>query len=110
MQKFNEGLKVLSQQAELNERMLVIEQYMGRKARLEKRYVPKHSLVSSHICRRSFATNMYRMGYSLAQIMPITGHATEAQLRIYIGVDAEENAERIAMGIRHRQEKQFLNA
>ncbi|MEL6929340.1 MAG: tyrosine-type recombinase/integrase [Cyanobacteria bacterium J06600_6] len=110
MQKFNEGLKVLSEQAGLNQQVLVVEQYMGRKARLEKRYVPKYALISSHICRRSFATNMYRMGYSLAQIMPITGHATEAQLRIYIGVDAEENAERIAMGIRHRREQQFLNA
>ena len=27
----------------------------------------------------------------------MTGHSTESQLRIYIGIDAEENAETIAL-------------
>ena len=103
MQKFNKGLKVLCEKAEINDQMLVVEQYMGRKARIEKRYVPKFELISSHTCRRSFATNLYRMGYTLAQIMPMTGHATETQLRTYIGIDAEENAERIALEIRNRK-------
>jgi hypothetical protein len=42
------------------------------------------------------------MGYNLGQIMPMTGHATEAQLREYIGIDAEENALAIARSIRKR--------
>ena len=44
------------------------------------------------------------MGYVLAQIMPMTGHATEAQLRLYIGIDAEENAEQIALAIHERNQ------
>lgn len=102
MQKLNEGLKTLCKDAGFDEQILVVEQYMSRKARVEKRYIPKYEEISSHTCRRSFATNLYKMGYSLAQIMPMTGHATETQLRAYIGIDAEENAERIALDIRNR--------
>jgi len=45
------------------------------------------------------------MGYALAQIMPMTGHATDAQLRLYIGIDAEENAEQIALAIHERNQR-----
>jgi hypothetical protein len=104
MQKFNDGLKQLCELAGFDERLLVVEQYIGRKATVKKSFAPKYELVSSHICRRSFATNLYRMGYSLAQIMPMTGHATESQLRKYIGIDGEMNAEEIALQI--MQQKQ----
>lgn len=97
MQKFNEGLKSLCKAAEVDEQVLVVKQCMGRKPRIQKRYTPKYEVVSSHLCRRSFATNLYRMGYSLAQIMPMTGHSTETQLRLYIGIDAEQNAENIGL-------------
>ena len=102
MQKFNDGIKVVCKQAGFEEKILKIEQYMGRKARIEKYYAPKYKEVSSHLCRRSFATNLYRMGYSLAQIMPMTGHTTESQLRQYIGIDNEMNAEEIALSILQR--------
>ena len=102
MQKLNQGLKTLGEKAGLNEKVMIVEQFMGRKPRIEKRFVPKYELISSHTCRRTFATNLYRMGYSLAQIMPMTGHSTESQLRIYIGIDAEENAEQIALAIQAR--------
>ncbi len=105
MQKLNEGLKILGEKAGFDEQVLVVEQFMGRKARVEKRYVPKCELISSHTCRRSFATNFYKMGYTLAQIMPMTGHTTESQLRSYIGIDAEENAERIALDIQNRKNR-----
>ena len=99
MQKFNQGLKILCEQAGFDERVLIVEQYMGRKPRLEQRFVPKSEMISSHTCRRTFATILYRRGYALAQIMHMTGHSTEAQLRLYIGIDAEENAEQIALAI-----------
>lgn len=105
MQKFNEGLKILCEVAGIEGKVLIVEQYMGRKARVEKHFVEKRKLISSHTCRRSFATNLYRMGYSLAQIMLMTGHATETQLRDYIGIDAEENAERIALDIQKRKDQ-----
>jgi integrase len=99
MQKFNDGLKELCNIAGFEDRILQVKQYIGRKARIEKAYLPKYELVSSHICRRSFATNMYRMGYRLSQIMPMTGHSTESQLRKYLGMDSEQNAEEIGLGI-----------
>ena len=106
MQKFNDGLKQLCKLAGFDERLLIVEQYIGRKATVTKSFAHKYELVSSHICRRSFATNLYRMGYSLAQIMPMTGHATESQLRQYIGIDGEMNAEEIALNIMAQQSRQ----
>lgn len=97
MQKFNNGIKALAEKAGFNDNILVVNQYMGRNARLEKSYVEKYKLVSSHLCRRSFATNLYRMGFRLSQIMPMTGHATESQLQQYIGIDNEQNAENIGL-------------
>ena len=99
MQKFNDGLKELTKLAGFDEKILVVEQYMGRRARVEKYHVKKYEIISSHVCRRSFATNLYRMGYRLSQIMPMTGHATESQLRQYIGIDNEQNAEEIGLMI-----------
>lgn len=103
MQKMNDGLKVLCQKAGFEDKVLVVEQLMGRKAIVQKSYLPKYEKVTSHTCRRSFATNLYRMGYSIGQIMPMTGHSTEGHLRTYIGIDAEENAENIASDIRRRR-------
>ncbi|MEM9546934.1 MAG: phage integrase SAM-like domain-containing protein [Bacteroidota bacterium] len=97
MQKFNDGLKELADLVGFNDKILVVKQFIARKARVEKCYVEKHKLVSSHLCRRSFATNMYRMGFKLSQIMPMTGHSTESQLREYIGIDNEQNAEEVGM-------------
>lgn len=102
-QKLNEDIKEIAQLAGLIDKVLVVNQFIGRKARITKSYAKKWEYVCTHTCRRSFATNLYRMGYSLAQIMPITGHAKETQLRDYIGLDAEENAEAIGLALLNRQ-------
>jgi integrase len=44
----------------------------------------KYELITSHICRRSFATNHYTL-LSNKIIMRVTGHATERQFLDYIG-------------------------
>ena len=103
MQKLNDGLKILCKDAEFDQPVLLVEQYMGRKAIVRKDYRPKYELITTHTCRRSFATNLYRMGYTIGQIMPMTGHATEGNLRTYIGIDAEENAEEVAQSIERRK-------
>lgn len=47
---------------------------------------PKYKLVSSHICRRSFASNFYaEEKYPTPLLMNITGHATEKMFLSYIG-------------------------
>ncbi len=55
---------------------------------------PKYELVSSHICRRSMATNLYGKIDTLT-LMKITGHATEAQFLNYIKITPREYAERL---------------
>lgn len=53
---------------------------------------PKYELVSSHICRRTFATLLYGKIDTLA-IMKITGHQTERQFLAYIKITPKEYAE-----------------
>lgn len=55
---------------------------------------PKYELVSSHICRRSFATNLYGKIDTLS-IMKITGHKTEKQFLDYIKITPKESAEKL---------------
>ena len=106
LQKFNETIKEICKKAGITAKILKVDQYMGRKARVEKSFIPKYQKVASHTCRRSFATNLYRMGYKLGQIMPMTGHASEMQLREYIGIDGEENAIEIARSMERRRNKE----
>lgn len=82
---FNRYLKELCKIAEIDE---ISEGKLYDKE--EKRYVygkyKKHLLVSSHICRRSFATNFYSdKDYPTPMIMNITGHSTETMFLLYIG-------------------------
>lgn len=102
LQIFNDHIKIICQEAGIDEKILKVIQLMGRRPVIEKTYVLKYQEIASHVCRRSFATNLYRMGYQLSQIMPMTGHTTESQLREYIGIDAEENAEEVARSIELR--------
>lgn len=86
-QKFNDYIKIVAQKAGIIEmvdgsRMDEVkitennkEKTLHRK--LNKKY-PKYELVSSHICRRTFATNLYGQIDTMT-IMKITGHATERQ-------------------------------
>ena len=53
------------------------------KEKVEKDY-PKWKLVSSHIGRRSFASNNYGI-IPTSFLMYITGHTTEAMFLTYIG-------------------------
>lgn len=46
--------------------------------------IPKYELMSSHAGRRSFCTNFYNEGVSIAAIMSISGHQTEKEFRKYI--------------------------
>jgi len=52
----------------------------------------KCDLVSTHICRRSFATNHYGK-LPTPVLMAITGHQTEKMFLKYIGKSAKDNAE-----------------
>ena len=51
---------------------------------------PLYEVVSSHDCRRSFATNMVLNGVPARIVMAYTGHTTEAMLNKYVQVSNEE--------------------
>lgn len=55
---------------------------------------PKYELVTTHTCRRSFASNLYGKLETLT-IMNITGHKTESQFLDYIKITPKEYANKL---------------
>lgn len=97
-QKFNEYVKEVVKIAEINEltegSKLVSTAINGvKKHRKLKGIYEKWELSSSHCCRRSFATNMYKSkALPLIVLMSLTGHSTETQFIQYVKTTPEENA------------------
>ena len=56
---------------------------------------PKHELISSHVCRRSYATNFYGE-MPTSWLITITAHSTEKQFLEYVGKPAIDTAQQIA--------------
>lgn len=82
--KFNQYIKEVCSRAGLVE-MVKGSRQNPQTHILEEGIFPKWMLVTSHICRRSFATNHYSK-LSNKLIMAVTGHSTERQLLSYIGM------------------------
>ncbi|WP_170150604.1 phage integrase SAM-like domain-containing protein [Marinifilum flexuosum] len=55
----------------------------------------KWELITSHVCRRSFATNFYG-DYPTPLLMQVTGHSTEKQFLEYIGKPELNHAQQLA--------------
>jgi integrase len=99
--KFNEYIKKVCEIAEINEmiqgsKITVTKKGKGNK---EKRKIngtyPKWQLMASHVCRRSFASNLYGT-LPTPLIMSITAHSSEKMLLNYIGKDSLDFAQQIA--------------
>ncbi|WP_291975147.1 site-specific integrase [Lutibacter sp.] len=92
-QKFNLYIKDVCEAAKLKEKVhgSKIDKETNRKK--EGNY-PKYELVTSHICRRSFASNLYGALPNMV-IMGITGHTTETQFLRYIKITPKENANKL---------------
>jgi site-specific recombinase XerD len=56
----------------------------------------KFELVTSHICRRSFATNLFLAKFDNATIMKATGHQSESKFLKYIKATDEEHLQKIS--------------
>lgn len=87
-QKFNQYAKELCKLADMTEAMRgEVAKMIKRNGKLTKRNIggiyAKWELISSHTCRRSFATNFYGI-IPTGDIMHVTGHASERQLMDYI--------------------------
>jgi len=93
-QKFNDYIKEICQKAGFNK--LILGYKMNKESkRKERGYFPKYQLVSSHICRRSFATNLYGK-IDDRTIMAITSHKSIIQFHKYIKISKSEYAEKLA--------------
>lgn len=90
--KYNEYIKELCKEVELKEMVegSKVVKTKDDKFRKKKGLYEKWELISSHVGRRSFATNMY-MKLSNKAIMKVTGHGSEAQLMQYIGEVSSEH-------------------
>ena len=82
-QKYNEHIKKVCKAAKIEEPTRGVKFDHTTKKKVEKDY-EKWELVSSHIGRRSFATNNYGK-IPTSFLMYITGHTTEAMFLTYIG-------------------------
>lgn len=87
-QKFNAYIKEVCKAVGINQITKGAKMIDKRKAKGE---YPKYELVTSHTCRRSFATNLYGKLPPLT-IMAITGHKTETQFLKYIKITPKEHA------------------
>jgi integrase len=87
-QKYNNYIKIVCKEANLNEKVRGsknVETFEGsKKYRKQSGLYKKWELVSSHIGRRSFATNFYGK-IPTSYLIYVTGHSTEKMFLSYIG-------------------------
>lgn len=88
-QKMNDYLKELGQMAGMTGKMIVTGSKGGKR---EDSTAEKWEKLTTHVARRSFATNFYRDGVPAVVLMKITGHTTEQQFMQYIAIDGKMNA------------------
>lgn len=95
IQNFNSHIKDICKVAGLNEpikgsKYIETEEKSRNKAKTIGIY-PKHELIGSHVCRRSFASNLYGK-IPTPILIGITQHSTERQFMRYIGRTSYDNA------------------
>ncbi len=107
-QSFNDYIKEISEIVGFNEVVLgskmcvmldsnnkpLLDKKGNKIHRKKQGMYSKYELVTSHICRRSFATNLYGKLDTLT-IMKITGHKTEKQFLSYIKITPKHHAEKL---------------
>lgn len=99
-QKMNNYLKEVGQVAGLTNEIMVFNSKGGKHT---QKAVPMWEMLTTHVARRSFATNYYQAHPELIDnIMKITGHTTEKMFRAYIVTDALDSALKFAEGIKRK--------
>lgn len=87
-QRYNEYIKLVCKAAKIED--IVYGGKMEENRKVLKGY-PKHELVSSHVGRRSFASNFYGI-IPTSLLISATGHATEQMFLVYIGKSNTDKA------------------
>jgi integrase len=100
---FNKHLKALCKVAEINTQT-VGRKSIGKGDKRPQGTHPKHELISSHVCRRTFATNYYTI-LKTPLLMHITGHSTEKMLLNYIGKSSNDYIQQIADSYQLKEDK-----
>ncbi len=90
-QKFNDYIKIVCEKVGLTQ---IVEgsKMNPETGRKESGTFPKYELITSHVCRRSFATNHYGK-LPTGVLMSITNHSTEKMFLNYIGRTKSDDAE-----------------
>jgi len=102
--KLNAYIKEAAELAGLTQLVQLEKSKAGKKYFVNE---PIYKLVATHTARRSFATNMFKMGVPTFIIMAITGHKTEKSFFKYIKVTPKEKAE-IMREIWNRQSMKII--
>lgn len=95
-QVFNRDLKLLCKELNID---TVVQVPDGIRKRLKKKKgekVYKWELVSSHTCRRTGASLLYKSGVPIRVCRYLTGHTKDETFLKYIKIDIEEGAEMLA--------------
>ncbi len=93
---FNTNLKKLIKYAEIN-RLVNAKEFDDDEKRNFVKLIPLYKAVSSHICRRSFASNYYgHPKFPTSLLIAITGHQYESTFLEYIGKNDISKALEIA--------------
>lgn len=90
---FNNHLRTIARKAEIN-RLEFGKKYDDKTKRFIYGQYPLHEIISSHVCRRSFATHNY-IKVPTPIIMAVTGHKTEKEFLNYIGKDFNDQSKKI---------------
>lgn len=93
-QKLNNYIKEICRISNIDE-VIVGNLFDSKTKRKVHGKYPKYKLISTHVCRRSFATNLYGK-LPTPLIMQITGHSTEKMFLNYIGKNSLDYAQQIA--------------
>lgn len=88
--KFNSYIKEVCKIAKIDNKIKgKIKEGSHQKMKITE--LPKYKFISSHICRRSFASNYYDI-LPLSLLMKITAHSSEKMFRKYIGKTESDSA------------------
>lgn len=98
-QRYNEFIKTVCEKAKINQLVQGGKQTetapKSKIFRKEIKMYKKHELVTSHIGRRSFATNFYGI-IPTSLLISATGHSTEVMFLNYIGKSDTQKAKQLA--------------
>ncbi len=91
----NDYIKQIGQMLDMESLNKIIKCEYTKAGKEVVEMLPKHQLIKSHTARRSFATNMYKAGMNVYDIMLFTGHTTEKEFYKYIRIKDEERVSHV---------------